>query len=372
MALPTSLRRFLSLSTAPFLEQAVFAELEQACQRLRSVTLRYDRYGNLLVHYRRGNVGRRRPLAFVAHTDHPGFAALEMLDKRTLRAAFRGGVRVEYFKGARVRFDGVDGSVKGSVLKVSETSPPGGPGRPPMPREVHVRVSRPVAAGTLGMWDRPRPKLQSDRVVAPACDDLAGVAAIVEMLGRLSRKQASANVYALFTRAEEVGFVGAVGAIRAKTLPKRAAVVSIETSSALVNAPIGDGPILRVGDRGTIYTPRLTAFCVRVAQKLAGRRKAFAFQRKLMDGGMCEAAAFGSFGYDVTGICLALGNYHNMDTKRQRIASEWVSLKDWKAMVDLFEALVLDADGPGKVDSTLRDRIGKLFKEQQRLLREAK
>jgi endoglucanase len=239
-----------------------------------------------------------------------------------------------------------------------------------MPREALITVRKEVPADALGMWDLPDAALKGDRVVARGCDDLAGVAAMLTMLQRLSKKRVKADVYCLFTRAEETGFVGATGAIQARTLPRRVPVISIETSSALVHAKIGDGPIIRIGDRMCVYTPAFADFACRVAQGLAKRRKRFIFQRKLMDGGMCEAAAFGVHGYQVLGICLALGNYHNMDTQRKKIASEWVSLRDWHGMVDLFEALVLDDRGPGTPDNALRQLIEKIFKEGEPLLRE--
>ncbi|MCK4340601.1 MAG: hypothetical protein KAY37_02610 [Phycisphaerae bacterium] len=369
MALPKLLKDLMSLPTAPFLESAVMDYVERTCRKLAGVKIKYDRYGNLLAHYRR-QPRKITPLAFVAHTDHPGFAALKMVQPRTLRAEFRGGVRPEYFAGSKVRFWNNGQWVKGRVLKLSKTLPPKLPGGPRVPKEAHIQVGKPIPPNTLGMWDLPEPTLRGDRVVSRACDDLAGVAAMLMLLQRLCRKRARGEVYCLFTRAEEVGFVGAVGAIRARTIPKRVPVISIETSSALINAPIGDGPIIRIGDRVCVYTPQFATFCVRVAQELAGRRKSFQYQRKLMDGGMCEAAAFGAYGYAVIGICLALGNYHNMDTHRRKIGSEWVSFKDWQGMVDLFEALVLDPDGPDAVDDSLRTRIDGLFEENQALLRQ--
>lgn len=368
MPLPKTLKELLSLPTAAFIETAVVDYLERACRRLDGVNLKYDRSGNLLACYRR-NPRPVTPLAFVAHTDHPGFAALEMMGPTTLRAEFRGGVRPEYFKDAKVRFLSDGHWIKGRVLKLSKVLPPRAPGGTRVPKEAHIRVSRPVPRNSLGMWDLPGPALRADRVTARACDDLAGVAAVLTLLQRLSRRRARGEVYCLFTRAEEVGFVGAVGAARARTIPKRLPVISIETSSALVNAPIGAGPIIRVGDRACVYTPGVVGFCTRVAQRLASRRKSFRYQRKLMDGGTCEAAAFGSYGYAVAGICMALGNYHNMNAARRRIASEWISFKDWQGMVELFEALVLDRDGPGIVDDSLRVRIDKRFEESRALLR---
>jgi endoglucanase len=364
MALPRILKDLFTLPTASFRESAVLDYLADACGKLVGVQLKYDRYGNLLAHYRRGSQ-KIPPLAFVAHTDHPGFVALEMVDNHTLRAAFRGGVRPEFFADAKVRlFDGA-GWIKGRVLEITQQSPPPAGGGPSRPEEVLVRVRGTVEPGAPGMWDLPDPVLRGDRVLARDCDDLAGVGAMVTLLQRLVRKHARGEVYCLFTRAEELGFIGALGAARAETLPKHMRVISVETSSALPHAPIGGGVIIRVGDRSAVYPPELTSFCLRVAQQLAKRRRGFAFQRKLMDGGACEANAFLAHGYTATGICLALGNYHNMDIARRKIGSEYVSLRDWQGMVNLFEALVLDEQGPDVGDTSLAERLDKLFKKYE-------
>ena len=367
MPLPKPLFDLLSLPTASYRESAVLGYIQQACRRLSGVKTRLDRYGNLLAHYRRAP---RTPtaLVFVAHTDHPGFVAAEMLDGRTLRAHFRGGVKPEYFPGARVRFWDAGRWIKARVLELTKVTPVTVPGWTGRPEEALLRVSRPVAPDAPGMWDLPDPVLRGDHVVARACDDIAGAAALLAMLQRLSRKRSHAEVYCLFTRAEETGFVGAIAAARARTIPKHLPVISIETSSALPNAPIGAGPILRVGDRAAVFTPALTAFCVRVAEALAQRRRAFVFQRKLMDGGICEAYPFIAYGYAATGICVALGNYHNMDTQRQRIASEYISLRDWLGMVDLFEALVREETNWRTGDPSVRTRLDQRFAHGQPLL----
>jgi putative aminopeptidase FrvX len=368
MPMSRTLKDLLSLPTAPFVEGAVMGYIELACRRLTGVQVRYDPHGNLLAHYRR-RPPPITPLAFVAHTDHPGFIALEMVDRRTVRAAFRGGVKPEYFEAARVRFWSGKRWVKGRVLELTKaarvTDVVGWIWRP---EEALIRVSTPVAAGSPGMWDLPDPAVKGGLVAARGCDDVAGCAAMLTLLQRLSRKRVRAEVYCLFTRAEEVGFVGAIAAARAGTLPKRLPVISIETSSILPNAQQGDGPILRVGDRAAVFSPALIAFCERVARALAERRKDFMFQRKLMDGGTCEAVPFIAYGYEATGICVALGNYHNMDRLREKIASETISLRDWQCMVDWFEALVLD-QGDRRADiRPLRERMDARYASWQALL----
>lgn len=342
MAIPAILRKFLSLPTAPFAEHAVLEHVQRCVEPLPNVRLTSDKYGNLLAHYR-FDPGKKSALVFSAHCDHPGFVALEMVDRRTLRAAFRGWVEPEYFDRARVRFWDGGGWVGGRIVEVSKVAPVYRMiGRTARPEEVLVRIDQPVEAQQPGMWDLPDPFEHAGCVHARGCDDIAGCAAMVALLERLSRQRARCETYCLFTRAEEVGFVGAIGAAKAGTVPKRLRIVAIETSKALGNAVIGDGPILRVGDKTSIFTPEVTDYCQRVAQRLAEKRKSFRYQRRLMDGGTCESTAFVAYGYAATGICLALGNYHNMDTQRKKIAAEYVSIADWNGMVDWFEALAMD------------------------------
>jgi putative aminopeptidase FrvX len=367
--IPPVLRDLLTLPTAPFLEDAVLDYIEAFCRKLREVEVLRDRYGNLRARYRRGVRDKRLPLVFAAHTDHPGFASLEMRDGRTLIAAFRGWVEPEYFTRARVRFWADGRWVRGQILRVTRVAKLARvPGRSARPEEVAVRVERPIPRDCPGMWDLPEPRLRSGRVHARACDDIAGCAAMLALLERLSRKSASAEVYALFTRAEEVGFIGAIGAARLETIPRQLPIIAIETSKELPSARIGDGPILRVGDKSSVFTPAVTTYCGRVAADLAARGTAFDYQRKLMDGGTCESTAYCAHGFAATGVCVALGNYHNMDTGRRRIAPEYISLRDWTRMVEWFEALVLDERGFRPGEETLRRGLDERFESYRALL----
>ena len=143
----------------------------------------------------------------------------------------------------------------------------------------------------------------------------------------------------LFTRAEEVGFAGAIAAANTGTIPRKCVVVAMETSSELPHAQMGDGPILRVGDRASVFNPAVTMHCQRVAEDLARTDRTFKYQRRLMDGGMCESSAYCCLGYEATGICLSLGNYHNMDVKRGKIAPEYIDLRDFDNVVKWFVEL---------------------------------
>ncbi len=60
------------------------------------------------------------------------------------------------------------------------------------------------------------------------------------------------TVFGLFTRAEEVGFVGAVHLAKAWPLPEGVRFVSLETSAPRGGAELGKGPVVRVGGEWTV------------------------------------------------------------------------------------------------------------------------
>jgi putative aminopeptidase FrvX len=368
MPVPAVLKEMLSLPTAPFAENAAAECLRRHLAGLAHVYCRQDKYGNLLARYRFGPT-RAVPLAFAAHVDHPGFTAKAMRDEKTLEASFAGFVLSGFFKGAAVKFDASGGPVRGRVLKLLKTVPLAARGAgASRPEQVLLRVEKSVEPASAGVWDLPGPELRDGLLYGAACDDLAGAAALVELLRRLSAGRRNAQVWCLFTRAEEAGFIGAIGAAKAGTLPRRIPVISIEMSREIPPARIGAGPILRVGDRMSTFDPGLTAFCQQVAQNLQKLNPRFRYQRRLMDAGTCESTAYAAYGYITTGLCLALGNYHNMDEHSGRIAPEYISLRDWRMLIDWLEALVLHRPGYRPSALSLRPELERRFSAQRQML----
>ena len=135
-------------------------------------------------------------------------------------------------------------------------------------------------------------------------------------------------------------------------MPENSRLLSIETSRELVNARIGDGPVIRTGDRSTVFDRELTNLISSAAEE-AGLRH----QRKLMDGGGCEATAFGAYGYRSTGLCLCLGNWHNRGNLTEveqgdgvAIAKlEEISLDDFHGLIDLLVIAASAVDGADPV-----------------------
>ena len=185
-------------------------------------------------------------------------------------------------------------------------------------------------------------------------------------------RQGAARVGVLLTRAEEVGFVGAIAAAKSRTVPEACFLVCMETSSERINAKMGDGPILRVGDKASVFTPEVTAHCELVAKQLAESDKLFRYQRKLMDGGSCETTVFCAAGYEAGALCLPLGNYHNIGPGGKP-APEYISVSDLDSLVELLIACVKRRDEYDRiVKAPARDfkkhyrKIAKRLKETRR------
>src|SRR5260370_14136308 len=136
------------------------------------------------------------------------------------------------------------------------------------------------------MWDLPACRVEGDRLYSRACDDLIGCATIVASLRTLSESAFAGCVAGVFTRAEEVGFIGAIQLAKSKLLPPDTTIVSLEASSEIPPAKMGEGPIIRVGDRSSIFDPPTTDFFVELV-----RTEKIRFHRCLMPVGTCEATA---------------------------------------------------------------------------------
>jgi endoglucanase len=161
------------------------------------------------------------------------------------------------------------------------------------------------------------------------------VATVLGTLIELKRGRRPVSVIGVISRAEEVGFHGALTVAASRRLPKDSLVISLETSRELPPVKMGQGVIIRVGDRTSIFDSTATRFLTEVAASLQKRKSAFRFQRALMSGGTCEATAYQEFGFRTAAVCVALGHYHNC-APGARIAAEFVSLSDARGMLQLL------------------------------------
>jgi endoglucanase len=342
------LTTLLACPSAPFREQVV-AAVAGAWLKRAGVPHFRDPAGNLVVGadsaaaYRRlARTRSAEPLRiFIAHMDHPGFHGRRWLSKKRLEIEWHGGSPVKHLAGAPVWLAMDDryvarGRLTGIRLKAS---------RHALHRaEVVVEQAhwreRPPAQTLYGAFRFRAPVWRAGkRLNTKAADDLVGVFAVVQTAMRLFADKRRAPFIGLLTRAEEVGFVGAVehfelgwlGAARRPVL-----CVSLETSRALPGAQIGKGPVVRLGDRHTVFDPGALQVLTGVAQWTLPKKH----QRRIMDGGACEATAATAWGYPAIGLSVPLGNYHNIDDGTGAPAPEYVHLDDVDGMLRLCRALM--------------------------------
>lgn len=277
--------------------------------------------------------------------DHPGFEALG-----PNRAEFLGGVPDAMFRGRpAVRFQTASGSVRARVRRAVK-------------KKVDLTGGAQLRGGELGQWDLPAFHTRGDRLTAAGIDDVLGVVASLAALTEIVRRRLPTPVWCVFTRAEEVGFHGALVAARKGRVPRSSLVLSLEMSRQRPWARQGDGPIIRVGDRLTVFDPAATLYLEHTA-----RQENVRAQRCLMDGGTCEASAFAAYGYRCGGLCLALGNYHNIGPD-QRPAAEYVSVKDLAGLVELIVAAARQWRGFERATVILRRKVKQIEQTAPRRL----
>jgi endoglucanase len=290
--------------------------------------------------------------------DHPGFHGVRWKDARRLEVRWHGGSPFAHLEGAPVWLADSGGSVAEGHLSEVKLAPHGRAIATALVEvpEFDRRDARLNPTRLFGglrfrapMWQ------EGDLIYTKAADDLVGAFAIVAMAleaQKKSKKPARGKAPArppflgLLTRAEEVGFIGAIahfelGWLRGARRPLLA--VSLETSRQLPGAQIGQGPVVRLGDRYTVFSAGpLRALTELAAQALPDRH-----QRRIMDGGTCEGTAAQVYGLPTIAMSVPLGNYHNQsieggpDSRGENgPAPEFVSLSDVAGLLTLCQAIL--------------------------------
>ena len=339
-----------ALPTAPLHEQVVARHLARATQAL-GLTARLDPYGNLFVSCRQGSKGRAggkpgvRPLALVAHMDHPGVAVTHA-GGRQVSADVLGGLAASVLAPETpLRLYHDDWSTPARILQY--LPPAGG-----MRAALRLEAEDDVPEGAFGMLDLPGCVRIGDFLAMRAADDLAQCACLLLTAERLASTDDAIDVTFVFTRAEEIGLVGASLVAQSGSLAHDTIVISLECSRALPGAELGHGPVIRVGDAVQSFHPEGEALLIAARDQLLRAQvrptpaeRPLEVQRQLMSGGSCEATAFQAYGYVATGLALPLGNYHNADSNGHA-APEYIHMRDLLGAVDLLLAAVAEAGHP--------------------------
>ena len=362
------LRDLGALPAVPFHERGPARYLEAALQRL-PVDVRRDAFGNLIAHYASGADAGSPPIAFVAHMDHPGFETIEAGSDGVVARALGGVPAASLTRPTPVLVLPDDGEPV-----PAETRPLDGPApEGSSDRLVTIQPRQParIPPSTPVVFDLPSFELDGGTIRMRALDDLAGCAAILASVERLVEDEADTDLYAVFTRAEEVGLFGARLAASEEALPQDTVVVSVESSPIIPGVAQGDGPVVRTGDARTTFDDRAEQVLRGAAARLKERGGGFRSQRQLMSGGVCEATAFAAAGYSVTGIAFPLGSYHNATTRiadpESGIAAEFIELSDFLGGVELIAEAARGAEAGGcpppspralpNVPEEVRDRL---------------
>lgn len=385
----TLLLQILSQPTAPYREKHV-SDLLEALFKKKKVPYFLDPIGNLVVGVSSEKAYRKllatsskTPLhCFIAHMDHPGFHGMKWLDETTLEATWHGGSPTYYLEGspvwlasekgwegeatiqsAKLRAHGTNETIESLTLTVSPT----------------FRTQTQLKATALfGGHQFRKPVWQDERdtrlLYTKAADDLVGTAVIASLALEHFKKKSKQPFLALLTRAEETGWIGAIGHLKWGILPKakrKVVCVSLETSRTLPGAIIGNGPVVRLGDRSTVFdASELRHLTTLAVKKLKGKH-----QRRIMDGGSCEATATTAYGLPSIGISIPLGNYHNQSFEGgpdsrgpMGPAPEFVHLDDVKGMYVLCKSLIEDKKATSDHWAGFRKSVEKSYQKARKLL----
>ena len=361
-------RRLLTIPAAPYHEAAVQEQVRLIAKEI-DLPVTEDEYGNLLVTL--ANDPTLPPLVLDAHLDHPGFVIRQQLGSDVWLAEFLGGVGDPWFKPG-IPLLLMPGRIPATLgNRTSKTR-----------REFEIKSTAPVKLPPqFAVWDLTEFDASGPHIIGRACDDLIGAATILAVLAELKHRKAPVQVIGALCRAEEVGFHGALCLAQSGRLSKESLIISLETSREIPPVRMGEGVIIRVGDKASVFHPEATRFLVEVAQDLQKQQPAFRkqetplqdgfafqFQRALMSGGTCEATAYQEFGYRTAAVCVALRNYHNCGDN-EKIAPEYVSTMDVHNMAVLLSAAAQAMPRYPELVARLPKRLEGYTKEALKVLR---
>ncbi len=356
------LHKILSQPTAPFREQHVIACV---IQELKKATIPYflDPIGNLVIgvssrteYLRLTQKQTPEPLRiFIAHMDHPGFHGVQWKSNKELEVQWHGGSPTRHLEGAKVWIANQMGWFGSGEMNTIQLHPSGkalSSARVRLTEKVTPQFSKSsILPDSLfgGFRFRSPVWTEGDLIYTKAADDLVGVFAILSVAldHYASRKRKYPFPFlGLLTRAEEVGFIGAMSHFELGWLKKSKRLllcISIETSRTLAGAEIGKGVVVRLGDKFTVFDPG----ALRVFSDIAESILPGQHQRRIMDGGTCEATATTIYGLPSIGISVPLGNYHNQSleggpdsTAALGPAPEFVHSQDLIGLIQLCHALL--------------------------------
>jgi len=331
---------FLELSNIPttsFYENLISDFVKS---KLKEFNLEYfeDKWGNIEV-VLEGETDNE--IVYISHMDHPGFEIIEKMGNNLYKAKTLGGLpKLCDSKNSKIKVINGHDTIKGKLISLDEENSDqfrfNTSDRWLNKEFVLIQADiNNLCLPLPAVFDLPNSKIQDNQIITPVADDLAGCSLILETLNILKNTKINYSIRAIFSRAEEVGLLGARLIAKSNRISKKSIIVSIETSSELPGAVSGSGPIIRTGDRASTFDNSGEIILLSSVKELVKENSEFKFQRQLMSLGGCEATAFSAFGYKVTGISLPLISWHNAN-EEGNVESERISITDYQNALNIM------------------------------------
>lgn len=314
----------------------------------------YDRMGNLIVYVRGGGEGydseNPRKIMISAHMDEVGFMVNEITDDGYIKFAPLGGIAPRVLCGRGVTLGDENNRIRGVIaskaihLQSSEDRKNATP-VDKMYIDIGAKdkeeAKKYVRIGDYGTFDSDFVLFGSgDKMVkCKAIDDRLGCAVMVNILERFaeSGKRLPHDIYFCFTVREEIGYSGA-GTAANLIAPDFAIVLESTAIADLPDVPeaaraavLGEGGVISLADRATIYDRAFVDF----ALATASQRGIPAQIKKYVSGGN-DAGHIHKSGKGVRSLALSA------PTRYLHSASCVASLNDYFSIEELLMAMLED------------------------------
>ncbi|MBQ9848609.1 MAG: M42 family peptidase [Clostridia bacterium] len=295
-----------------------------------------DAIGNLIV-FKKGKKTRSKKVLFAAHMDEVGFMVTYIDEEGYLWFNAVGGVDRRVVSGRRITF--CESGIKGVVAsKAVHIQTPEERGKCEPISEMHIDIGassreealKYVSVGDCCTFDPNYEEFGEGLIRSKALDDRFGCAALVKMIN----SDLEYDTWFAFNTCEEIGCDGAKEtAFRIR--PDIVVALEATTAGDIAGVPknqcactVGNGAVLSLMDRSTIYSQELVELAVSVAEE-----KGIKWQYKNVVAGGNEAGVYqrAASGAKVLAISAPSRYIHS--------ASDLLAMSDMESVAELASAI---------------------------------
>lgn len=329
------LKKYCDISAPSGLEdeirEAIIADIaDSGCE------YRVDPTGNLTV-FKKGRKPRSKKVLFAAHMDEVGFMVKYIDEDGYLWFDAVGGIDRRVVSGRRITF--CESGVKGVVASKSfhiQTADERGKCEPITEMHIDIGASsreealKYVSVGDCATFDPNFEEFGEGLVRSKALDDRFGCAVLVKMIN----SELEYDTWFAFNTCEEIGCDGAKETAH-RLRPDIVIALEATTAGDIAGVPenkcacsVGNGAVVSLMDRSTIYCKELLELAVSVAEE-----KNIKWQYKNVVAGGNEAGVYqrAASGAKVLAISAPARYIHS--------ASDLLSISDMQAVADLAAAI---------------------------------